>query len=72
VSALPLVPRLTYSIAEAETLSGLSRSTLYRLIARGALKTVHRGRRRLVPKDELERLCQPDSGADPYVTRGEC
>jgi excisionase family DNA binding protein len=64
------VQRLAYSLAEAEALSGLSRSTLYRLMAAGVLKTVHRGRRRLVPKEELERLCQPDA-ASKYP-RGGC
>jgi len=58
VSTAPPIPRLTYSIAEREVLSGLSRSSLYRLIAAGQLKTVQRGRRRLVPRDELERLCR--------------
>jgi excisionase family DNA binding protein len=63
--ALP-VPRLAYSIAESEALSGLSRSSLYRLIAAGQLKTVQRGRRRLVPRDELERLCGADQ-AEPIA-----
>ncbi len=64
LSAVPL-PRLSFSIAEAEVMSGLSRATIYRLIAAGKLQTVQRGRRRLVPKDELERLCRPDSEAAP-------
>jgi excisionase family DNA binding protein len=50
-------PRLAYSLAESEALCGLSRSALYRLIASGQLKTVQLGRRRLVPRAELERLC---------------
>ena len=56
--------RLAYSLAEGEALSGLSRSSLYRLIAAGKLKTVQRGRRRLIPAQELERLCgvQASSG----------
>jgi excisionase family DNA binding protein len=49
-------PRLAFSIAESEALSGLSRSSLYRLIAAGSLKTVQHGRRRLVPAGELERI----------------
>jgi predicted DNA-binding transcriptional regulator AlpA len=51
------VPRLAYSIPEAEFASGLSRSTLYRLMERGELSTVKRAGRRLVPARELERLC---------------
>jgi excisionase family DNA binding protein len=49
--------RLAYSINESRALSGLSRSSLYRLIERGELRTVKRGQRRLVPSAELERLC---------------
>jgi excisionase family DNA binding protein len=60
VSSSRLPPRLAYSLAESEALSGLSRSSLYRLIASGQLKTVHCGRRRLVPVDELTRLLDPE------------
>jgi excisionase family DNA binding protein len=42
-------PRLGHSLAELEVLVGLSRSTLHRMVARGKLETVKRGRRRLVP-----------------------
>lgn len=54
--------RLAYSIAESEALSGLSRSSLYRLIAAGKLKTVQHGRRRIVPSVELQRLCSAQTG----------
>ena len=54
------VPRLAYSLTEAEIASGLSRATLYRLISRGELETVKRGKRRLVPTAALERLCTPE------------
>jgi excisionase family DNA binding protein len=57
------LPRLTFSIAESEAISGLSRSSLYRLIAAGKLRTILCGRRRLVPSAELERLCGADPGA---------
>ena len=55
------LPRFSFSIAEAEVMSGLSRATIYRMIAAGTLKTVQRGRRRLVPTAELEKLCGADS-----------
>jgi excisionase family DNA binding protein len=48
--------KLAYSLAESEALSGLSRSSLYRLMAAGKLRTVQHGRRRLVPVQELERI----------------
>ena len=43
------VPKLSYSLAEVELASGLSRASIYRAIAAGTLKTVQLGRRRLVP-----------------------
>ena len=51
------IPRLAYSFCEAELATGLSRSTLYRLAARGELTTVKHGKRRLIPTEQLERLC---------------
>lgn len=51
------VPRYAYSLTEAELASGLSRSSLYRLMARGVFTTIKRGNRRLVPAEELRRLC---------------
>jgi excisionase family DNA binding protein len=62
VATIPF-PRLAYSLAESEALSSLSRSTLYRLIAAGKLKTVLRGRRRLVPASELERFIRENDTA---------
>jgi excisionase family DNA binding protein len=54
------VPRLAYSLCEAELATGLSRATLYRLAARGQLQMIKAGGRRLVPSAELERLCRAD------------
>jgi excisionase family DNA binding protein len=51
------VPRHAYSIAEAARSISLSRRALYQLIEAGALRTVKLGRRRLVPREELERIC---------------
>jgi excisionase family DNA binding protein len=58
ITARPVLrmPRILFSMAEAEALTGLSRSTLYRMIEAGKLRTVLHGRRRLVPAGELERL----------------
>jgi predicted DNA-binding transcriptional regulator AlpA len=50
------IPRLAFSIAETEVASGLSRSSLYRLMLAGKLRTVQLGRRRVVPAAELARL----------------
>jgi excisionase family DNA binding protein len=48
--------RLVYSVREAEQATGLSRSTIYRLISNGRLKTVKVGARRLVPVAALTAL----------------
>lgn len=53
------IPKLGYSMAEVELASGLSRASLYRAIARGQLRTVLRGRRRLVPAEALESFMNP-------------
>jgi excisionase family DNA binding protein len=51
-----LMPRAAYSLAEVESLTTLSRSSLYRLIAAGKIQTVLHGRRRLVSARELEKF----------------
>jgi excisionase family DNA binding protein len=47
--ANPSPPRLL-SVAEAADALGLSRALLYRELSAGRLRTVHIGRRRLVPE----------------------
>jgi excisionase family DNA binding protein len=63
ISSTVSLPRFSFSIAETEVMSGLSRATIYRMIAAGTLKTVQHGRRRLVPTSEIEKLCQPNNRA---------
>ena len=46
-----------YSLYQAETALGVSRSTLYRLMERGELRSVKIGDRRLIPIFELDRMC---------------
>jgi excisionase family DNA binding protein len=57
------IPRLAYSLNESAHAIGLSRRMLYQLIDSGELRTIKLGRRRLVPRDELERLCRPQESA---------
>lgn len=54
-------PRLGYLFAELEVLIDLSRSTLHRMVARDEIETVKHGRRRLVPAQQVERLCASES-----------
>jgi excisionase family DNA binding protein len=58
---IPVREKLAYSINEAIALSSLSRTTLYKLIARGELKTVMVAGRRLVPREALHLLLQPNA-----------
>ncbi len=54
--------RMAYGIDEAAAALGVSRRHVYDLIARGELRSVKAGRRRLIPRTELERLLE-DSAA---------
>ena len=45
--------RLTYTVEEAARAIGVSRGLAYELVRRGDLRTVHVGRRVLVPRDAV-------------------
>jgi excisionase family DNA binding protein len=45
--------KLLYRVEEAVEASGISRSTLYKLMASGALESVKVGRSRLIPHEAL-------------------
>jgi excisionase family DNA binding protein len=48
--------RRAYRVNEAVAVYRLSRSTLYKLIAAGKLRTIKIGGRRLIPREALETL----------------
>jgi excisionase family DNA binding protein len=48
--------RRAYQVNEAAAAFGLSRTTLYKLIGVGTLRSVKIGRRRLIPVDAIEAL----------------
>jgi excisionase family DNA binding protein len=50
------VEKLTHSPAEAAQALGVSRETIYRLLARGKLRAVPGLRHKLIPKLELVRF----------------
>ncbi len=59
VPSISAFPRMAYSLSEVEAMVSISRATLYRMIAAGTLRSVKFGGRkgrRLVPREELERL----------------
>lgn len=51
-----MTERITYRVNEVLALTGLSRSTLYRLVARGELPLVKVCGRTLVTRDDLETM----------------
>jgi excisionase family DNA binding protein len=50
------LPPITYRVDDAVAVSGLSRATLYKLIAGGQLSSVRVAGRRLIPADALRDL----------------
>lgn len=50
--------RLAFRIDEVAELAGISRATIYRLIATGKLRTIKIGRRRLIPAAALHSLTE--------------
>ncbi|MDB6102554.1 MAG: Helix-turn-helix domain [Gammaproteobacteria bacterium] len=52
-------PRIAYSINETAAVLGISRRTVYELLASGQLGAVRIGARQRIPAAELERLCRP-------------
>jgi excisionase family DNA binding protein len=51
-----------FHVKTAAALYGLSRSSLYKLMAAGKLRTVKVGGRRLIPRDAIEALIATDAG----------
>lgn len=58
------VQKLGYSIDEAAHAVGLSRTSVKNLIAAGRLRTVHVGRRVVIPRGEVEALLAPSDPED--------
>jgi excisionase family DNA binding protein len=56
VSPIPPPEKRAYRINEAVAAYRLSRSTLYKLMSAGTLRTVKVAGRRLIPRDALEAL----------------
>ena len=58
-SDIPLVGRLTCSVAEACKATGLGRTKIYALIAEGCLRSTTIGRRRLIDVVSLRKILEP-------------
>jgi excisionase family DNA binding protein len=59
--AIPALTKLAYSINEVIYLTGLSRTTLYKLIKERKLSTVLVAGRRLVPQSSLSSLLSTEA-----------
>ena len=57
--------RRAYRIREACVALGISRSTLYKLVAGGKLQLIHLGGRSLIPTTEIDRLISNGSHQEP-------
>jgi excisionase family DNA binding protein len=57
--------RLTYSVAEAARVLGISRSYCYELVQGGQLPSLRLGRRRLIPRAALERFVEAPAASQP-------
>ena len=62
--------RITYRVNEVLALTGLSRSTLYRLVAQGELPLVKVCGRTLIARDDLEAMVQRMRQSAPPVSAG--
>ncbi|WP_366520759.1 helix-turn-helix domain-containing protein [Acidocella sp.] len=62
-NAIPFAQRLTCTVDEACSATGLGRTKLYELIGDGSLATTTIGRRRLVFVDSLRALLEPGNAA---------
>lgn len=56
-------PKLAYSVAETCDSIGITRPTLYKLIADGRLRSVKIGTRRIITADSLNELLNNDTEA---------
>jgi excisionase family DNA binding protein len=55
-SSIQIQERRAFSVREAARTCGISRATVYRLIASGQLKTIKVASRRLVPTSSIDAL----------------
>jgi excisionase family DNA binding protein len=65
--AILLSQKHSFQIKEACLFSGLCRSTIYKLASAGKLRMVRIGGRRLILREDLERLLNRGAEFDPTV-----
>lgn len=61
--------RLSYRIDEAVKMTGIGRTTMYKLVSDGKLRAVRVGGCTLIPADELKALFAPEKPNDGFISR---
>ena len=56
--------RLTMSVEEAARVLGIGRSSCYEAVARGEIRSVRVGRRRLIPRWVIDEMLRATSGPE--------
>ena len=54
------VEKMGLSVEEAAVYIGIKRATLYRLMSGGTIRSFHVGRRRIIPREELDRFIRDE------------
>ena len=62
-TVVPLEVRLAVRVEEAAAMLCLSRAKLYALLAKGEIRSLKVGRRRIIPRRELERFIEANLAA---------
>jgi excisionase family DNA binding protein len=63
IQTLSYLQRVAVSPGEFSFATGLSPSTVQRKLNAGEIKSTKVGRRRLIPREELERMVRPENAA---------
>lgn len=61
--------RISYRIDEAVKMTGIGRTTMYKLVSDGKLRVVRVGGCTLIPADELKALFAPEKPNDGFISR---
>ena len=60
--------KLTYSVSEAASVLGISRTTAYECVHTGQLRSVRLGRRLVIPKSVIDELLAGPASASTSVS----
>jgi excisionase family DNA binding protein len=58
VKKQPPVPRMAYTISEFATMLGVSSQSAWRRVNDGTISSIWFGHRRLIPKEEIDRVLE--------------